>query len=126
MNRHGDYSNNELQCYLPNNVAIARGNLVLTTRVETKICGDSEHAASDWDFTSAMVQWKTFRFTYGTVEFRAKLAGGKGSWPAVWLLGADCQDSNVTCADNIGTCNWPHPGSDEIDIAEILFSSTNT
>ena len=66
-----------------------------------------------------MVQWKSFNFTYGTVEFRAKMAGGQGSWPAIWLLGADCQVSNVSSADNIGACNWPNPGSDEIDIAEF-------
>jgi beta-glucanase (GH16 family) len=69
-----------------------------------------------------MVQWKTFSFTYGTVEFRAKMAGGQGPWAAVWLLGADCQASNVTSADNIGACSWPNPGSDEVDIAETLFS----
>jgi beta-glucanase (GH16 family) len=45
--------------------------------------------------------------------------------PALWLLGADCQQSNISSADNIGTCNWPNPGSDEIDIAEITGGHTS-
>lgn len=65
------------------------------------------------------MQWSSFNFTYGTVEFRAKTAGGRGSWPAVWLLRANCQASNIVSADNVGACNWPQPGSDEIDILEM-------
>jgi beta-glucanase (GH16 family) len=122
MNRHGDYSNSELQCYSPSNVGLTGGNLVLTTQVQSLTCGDATHAATAWNYSSGMVQWSTLNFTYGTVEFRAKFAGGQGTWPAVWLLGANCQTSNVTTADNIGTCNWPNPGSDEIDIAEVLPS----
>jgi beta-glucanase (GH16 family) len=67
-----------------------------------------------------MMQWKSFSFTYGTIQVRAKMAGGQGTWPAIWLLGANCQQTNVTTADNIPPCNWPQPGSDEIDIAEIM------
>jgi beta-glucanase (GH16 family) len=119
MNRHGDYSNNELQCYLPGNVTVSGGNLNLLTEAQTQSCGDSVHAPSGWNYTSGMVQWGTFNFTYGTVEFRAKSAGGQGSWPAVWMLGANCQASNILSADNVGACNWPQPGSDEIDILEM-------
>jgi beta-glucanase (GH16 family) len=119
MNRHGDYSNGELQCYLPANVSVSGGNLNIQTLAQTQSCGDSDHAAGSWNFTSGMVQWGTFNFTYGTVEFRAKTAGGQGSWPAVWLLGYNCQASNVLSADNVGACNWPNAGSDEIDIVEM-------
>jgi beta-glucanase (GH16 family) len=70
-----------------------------------------------------MVQWSSFNFTYGTVEYRAKMAGGQGPWPAIWLLGWNCQQSNVLSADNTGACNWPQPGSNEIDITEILGST---
>ncbi len=41
-----------------------------------------------------MIQWKSFDFTYGTVEFRAKMAGGQGTWSTVWLLGSNCQQTN--------------------------------
>ena len=58
-------------------------------------------------------------FTYGTVSVRAKLAGGRGTWPAIWLLETDCQ--SPTWLEN--NCAWPAPGSNEIDIAEILVSN---
>ena len=125
MNRHGDYSNNELQCYTPSNVVEAGGMLTITTRVQTATCGDATHAPSSWKYTSGMIQWNTYNFTYGTIEIRAKMAGGQGPWPALWLLGTDCQVSNQTGADNFGGCNWPAAGSDEIDIAEILGALTS-
>ncbi len=33
--------------------------------------------------------WKSFAFTYGRVEVRAKFPSGKGLWPAIWLLRRD-------------------------------------
>jgi beta-glucanase (GH16 family) len=48
---------------------------------------------------------KTFTFTYGYVEVRAKVPTGKGTWPAIWMLGT-----------NIRTLGWPQCG--EIDIME--------
>jgi hypothetical protein len=61
----------------------------------------------------------SFNFLYGTVTIHAKMPGGTGPWPAFWLLGADCQ-SDPSEANTY--CNWPYPGSDEIDITEILRS----
>ncbi|GEM_PF-4284246 len=118
LNRPGDSSNGEAQCYLPSNAAVADGSLVLTSKVDGSCAG--------YSYTSAMVQWKSFNFLYGTIEIRAKEAGGQGTWPALWLLGADCQQANITTADNVGTCNWPAPGSDEIDIAEIKGGNLTT
>jgi beta-glucanase (GH16 family) len=115
MNRPGDASNLEVQCYRPGNAAVAGGELVLTSRADTSCQG--------YAYTSAMVQWRSFNFLYGTIEVRAREAGGTGTWPSEWLLGADCQVSNVTTPDNAGTCNWPYPGSDEIDITEFTDSS---
>jgi beta-glucanase (GH16 family) len=126
LDRHGDYSNAEVACYTPANVSVTGGNLEILSRVEAKTCGDAVHAAASWNYTSGMVQWSAFKFTYGTVEIRAKMAGGQGTWPALWLLGSDCQASNVGSADNTGTCNWPQPGSDEIDITEIKLGALTT
>jgi Glycosyl hydrolases family 16/Carboxypeptidase regulatory-like domain len=120
LNRHGDYSNSELQCYLPANVTVSNSYLNILSQVQSQSCGDSDHAASTWNYTSGMVQWSTFNYTYGTLEFRAEMAGGQGTWPAIWLLGSNCQATNVSSADNSGACNWPQPGSDEIDVTEIL------
>ncbi len=118
MNRKGDSSNNEQQYYLPTNVALSNGLLNITSKADNSVPG--------YSYTSGMVQWKSFNFTYGTIEFRAKMAGGQGTWPAVWLLGYNCQASNVTSADNTGACKWPQPGSDEIDITEIKNGALTT
>lgn len=111
LNRPGDGSNAEAQCYRPANVVEKGGSLVITTKVDTSCPGHR--------YTSGMVQWKSANFTFGTLEFRARFAGGTGTWPAVWMLGAGCQKSNVSTPDNVGSCNWPAPGSQEIDVAEI-------
>ncbi len=117
MNRPGDPSNNEAQCYQPANVAVAGGNLSITAQAEPVVCNGSPYG-----YTSGMAQWTTFSFLYGTVEIRAKLTGGQGPWPALWLLGTDCQQQNVTLDPN-GPCNWPNSGSDEIDIADVLYGN---
>ena len=114
LNRPGDASNSELQCYRPGNAVVSGGLLSLTTKVDSACAG--------YQYTSAMVQWRTFNFLYGTIEVRAKLAGGT-TWPAIWMLGANCQQTNITTPDNVPPCNWPSPGSDEIDITEILGSN---
>jgi beta-glucanase (GH16 family) len=41
------------------------------------------------------------------------------------LLGTNCQQTNVLSADNSGLCSWPNPGSDEIDVTEILGSDSS-
>lgn len=44
-------------------------------------------------------------FLYGRIEVRAKIPTGKGTWPAIWMLG-----------ESIGKEGWPKCG--EIDILE--------
>ena len=70
--------------------------------------------------TSARIKTEGLQeFTYGRVEARAKLPSGGGTWPAIWMLGADYQ-----------TNPWPAAG--EMDIMEhvgnqqdIVFGSTH-
>jgi beta-glucanase (GH16 family) len=104
----GDSSNLELEYYQPANVSLANSALQLLTMVQTVSSG-----GATYNYTSGAVQWTSLNFTYGTVEFRAKMAGGKGPWPAIWLLGSNCQTAT-------SPCNWPQAGSDEIDIAEVM------
>ncbi|MCH4822274.1 family 16 glycosylhydrolase [Gramella lutea] len=93
------WGNNEAQYYTDSedNVRVEDGNLVITARRE---------AESGFDFTSARITTKDkFEFTYGRVEVRAKLPEGGGTWPAIWMLGAE----------------WPEeawPGVGEMDIME--------
>lgn len=114
LNRPG--KTGEAEYYLPSNAGTGDGLLSLTSRVDASI--------PDYTYTSAMVQWRTFNFLYGTVEIRAKFPGGTGPWPALRLLGANCQQTNLITAGNSDPCNWPAPGSDEIVISEA--SSNNT
>ena len=59
-----------------------------------------------YGYTSASINTRgRFEFLYGRVEVRAKLPSGRGSWPAIWMLGT-----------NIGQVGWPTRG--EIDIME--------
>ncbi len=61
-----------------------------------------------YEYTSGRLTsyWK-FSFTKGKFVVRAKSAGGKGSWPAIWLLG-----------DNIYDDGWPKCG--ELDVFEYV------
>jgi beta-glucanase (GH16 family) len=93
------WGNGESQFYTDReeNVRVEDGLLKITARREN---------FSGSDFTSSrIVTEDKFEFTYGRVEIRAKLPTGGGTWPALWLLGADYR-----------TNTWPACG--EIDIME--------
>ena len=93
---------------------------MLTLRTDVSTCPDGK------PYTSGAIQMRSFSFTYGTIEFRSRESGGTGTWPAEWLLGSNCQQTNVASADNHPPCDWPNPGSDEIDIAEIMGHNLTT
>lgn len=97
----GKLRNNELQYYTKERIENAEvksdGCLHITARKE-----HFENA----EYTSASLNTHgIFDFTYGRVEIRAKIPSGRGTWPALWMLGS-----------NIGKVRWPDCG--EIDIME--------
>lgn len=96
---HG-WGNRELQYYTKTDTAnaeVSNGTL--------KIKAIREKMESN-DYTSArLITRGKADFTYGKIEIRAKLPGGRGLWPAIWMLG-----------DNINKAGWPDAG--EIDIME--------
>ncbi len=104
----GFMRNNEAQFYTrerQENVRVADGSLVITARKE-----DYQRAA----YTSASLITKDkAEWTYGRVEVRAKLPTGRGTWPAIWMLGA-----------NIDQVGWPDCG--EIDIMENVGFAPDT
>ena len=67
------------------------------------------------DYTSARLNSK-FAFTYGRVDVRAKLPIAAGTWPAIWMLGKNVNETGAYFASNYGTTSWPACG--EIDIME--------
>lgn len=101
------WGNGESQYYTdrPENIKVQNGVLKITAIAE-----DFNGSA----YTSARITSKNnFEFTFGRVEVRAKLPSGGGTWPAIWMLGADFE-----------TNPWPAAG--EIDIMEHVGNNQNT
>jgi len=92
----GGWGNGELQNYTNslNNSIVENGVLKIIALAEGS------------GYTSARLKSEgLYEFTYGRVEVRAKLPAAQGTWPAIWMLGANFQ-----------TVGWPTCG--EIDIME--------
>lgn len=95
----GYIRNKEAQFYTARteNVRVQDGLLVIEGRREPH---------EGFAYTSASINTLgKFQFVYGRVEVRAKLPGGRGTWPAIWMLGV-----------NRAEVGWPACG--EIDIME--------
>jgi beta-glucanase (GH16 family) len=106
-NKQG-WHNEELQYYSaagPDNAVVKGGRLVITARKE------SRSTAPDWGgqrYTSARLNTRgKASWTYGFFEVSAKLPCGKGTWPAIWMLGTGGR--------------WPEDG--ELDIMEHVGSN---
>ena len=96
----GGWGNNEKQYYTnrQENIRVKNGNLEIEARKENYESNQ---------YTSARIMSKNKKtFTYGRIESRIKFPGGKGTWPAFWMMG------------NSG--GWPNCG--EIDIIEHVGS----
>ena len=94
----GRVRNREAQYYTRarrENARIENGVLVIEARRET-----FEGA----EYTSASLTSRA-NWTYGRIDVRARVPKGRGTWPAIWTLGA-----------NIKEVGWPQCG--EIDIME--------
>lgn len=100
------WGNGEQQYYTDrtDNVIVENGLLKITAKSES---------FNGSNYTSARITTQDkFEFTYGRVEARAKLPQGGGTWPAIWMLGADFE-----------TNTWP--GCGEIDIMEHVGNQQN-
>jgi beta-glucanase (GH16 family) len=122
------YSNvsTEEECYTPSQVSLPGGTLTITAVAQTTSCSQSTKPYDSGDIVLSpslnTIGFTSGNFLYGTITFTAEMPGGQGPWPAVWLLGHNCHPQNATTF-TAPTCNWPNPGSDEIDITEILDSN---
>lgn len=92
------FGNEEAQFYTKDrleNARVENGKLIIEARKETR---------ENRKYTSARLLTKgKFSFQYGTVEVRAKLPKGRGTWPAIWMMSEDMK-------------KWPDDG--ELDIME--------
>lgn len=127
VKRHGEYAQDETECNVPGAVDVAHGLLTITTSAQPAVCGDFNldgsvrHVPGAWPYSTGDVQWTSLAFTYGTISYRAKFPPHDTStWPAIWLLGSNCQATNIVTADTgYGTCPAIYsPGYVEIDLTE--------
>jgi len=95
----GGWGNNESEYYTDRseNVIVEGGFLKITAKKE-------DYQGSQYTSARILTAGK-FDFKYGKIEVKAKLPGGGGTWPAIWMLGASIND-----------VGWPASG--EIDIME--------
>jgi beta-glucanase (GH16 family) len=100
------WGNNEQQYYTSNsnNSFIEDGKLIIQALLQNY---------GGANYTSArMVTRDQGDWTYGRIEIRAKLPGGVGTWPAIWMLPTDWVYGG-----------WPYSG--EIDIMEHVGFEPN-
>lgn len=117
----GFLRNNEAQYYTrgrPENARVENGMLVIEARKERFDNPRYQAGAAETtrrgrgrpfaDYTSASLTTRgKASWTYGRIEVRAKLPPGRGTWPAIWMLGT-----------NTAQVGWPACG--EIDIMEFV------
>ncbi|WP_200761672.1 glycoside hydrolase family 16 protein [Poriferisphaera corsica] len=94
VENRGYWNNNELQYYLPRQVSVSTGQLLIKSE-------NISVAGYPHPYISGRVQTK-YTQKFGRFEVRAKLPSTKGIWPAIWLLPA----------------STPWPSGGEIDIME--------
>jgi len=105
-NKEGWY-NRELQYYSrerADNAKVANGVLAITARKE-QLASQPDWGGQPYSSVRLITRGKA-EWTYGFFEIRARLPCGKGTWPAIWMLGSE--DS------------WPAGG--ELDIMEQVGS----
>ncbi len=101
----GNWYNEELQYYRPQNASVSEGQLTITA---------DEENYNNHDYVSARMNSRNrVYFKYGKIEFRVKLPYGQGLWPALWLQGNELYD-----------LGWPKRG--EIDVMELRGHTPNT
>lgn len=120
----GGWGNQEVQTYTDNaeNVIVEDGFLKITAKDD-----------GNGGYTSARIKSEGLQeFTYGRVEVRAKLPAAEGTWPAIWMLGANFSDVGwPVCGEidimeqtgwnkneSLGTCHW-FDGSANASYGEI-------
>lgn len=116
----GSWFNGEIQHYTKrqNNASLSNGTLKINALKESF----TDQGVTK-NYTSARLNSK-FAFKYGRVEIRAKLPSGTGTWPALWMLGKNIDESGGYWAiKGYGNTAWPACG--EIDIMEHWGSNQN-
>jgi hypothetical protein len=141
VSRHGEYAQSETECNLPSAVAQASGAVTITSSATASTCGDfnaggaTRMTPASWPYSTGDIQFNTFHFSPNgsggstdckgtcTITVVGRLPpNDAGLWPAFWLLGSNCQDSNKWSGD-LGFDGCPNMGTGytEIDMTECYL-----
>ncbi len=125
--RWADVINNEMQGMVPENVSVADG--VCNIKVEKRPVQNTDwvgYKVGNLEYASGAIQtYNKFAQAYGYFEVKAKMPGGKGTWPAFWLLpdrGAEYKNLDERTSVGGAVKGVPVPRGVEIDIFEIMGS----
>jgi len=134
ISRHGEYAQSETECNVPGALSVANGVLTIQVSAASATCGDFNPSTGTpcsglgspcpgtFPYTTGDVQWNTFSFKYGVVIYRAQFPVYQTStWPAIWMLGINCQNSNKYTGDTSldGCPNIGQSGYNEVDNSEF-------
>lgn len=126
--RWSEIINNELQGMRPENVTVANG--LCTIKVEKRTVPNCDMYGYQWGSNTyasgALTTYNKWTKTYGYFEARVRMPGGKGTWPAFWLL--PDRGPSVTPLDNrvgVGTRGGAVAMGNEIDIFEYMGTWKN-
>ena len=107
-----DWANGELQHYTDqiSNSYVSNGTLKIKAIKE-----NYSYNGVTKNYTSARLNSK-YAFKYGRIDVGAKLPAEAGTWPAIWTLGANINETGNYFGSTYGNVGWPDCG--EIDIME--------
>jgi hypothetical protein len=127
ISRHGEYAQDEDECNIPSSWTQTSGTLTTTTANTSYTCGDFftngtvRDTPASWPYTTGDIQWGSLSFKYGTITVRFKLpSSATDLWPAIWMLGTNCQTTNIYSGDTgfDGCPNLGSSGYQELDLVE--------
>jgi MYXO-CTERM domain-containing protein len=139
VSRHGEYAQSETECNIPSAVSQLPGSVTITATAAAYTCGNFNADATvdttpaSWPYSTGDIQFNTFNFSpHGsggsadcqgtcTITVVGRMPSSNTSlWPAFWLLGSNCQDSNKWSGDTgfDGCPDLGQAGYTEIDMTE--------
>jgi hypothetical protein len=143
VSRHGEYAQSETECNVPSAISQVPGAVTITATAAPRVCGNFKADGTvdttpvSWPYTTGDIQFNTFKFSPNgsggsancqgtcTISVVGRMPGRDTSlWPAFWLLGSNCQDSNKWSGDTgfDGCPNLGQSGYTEIDMTECYGS----
>ncbi len=97
----------EVEWYLASQDQVSGGALHVVASTQATSGWTRTGSPKTYSYRSGMVTtYRSFDFTYGYVQIVAKLPGGAGTWPALWLLPqTQAWPPEIDIMENWGTAN---------------------